>query len=204
MIQTLARTEQSVARVDTICAGLVPAQLDRAFEFQRLAAEHGGSNERLWYAAAPALDGERFLDDLPQWIHYRAVAYGYLEQALADGHLRAPAALARVHLPDDPMLRGHIPSPLRIPDRKRHLVYRELSRMLAPRNDLFVGAGIGDDEFIDMSVVAEGDADMVAVQQEAEALYKRFYPGIERGMDASVNSPAGPFSDLPPDEVCAE
>lgn len=203
MINALAVMEERAAREETACAGLESRHLDRALELQLMAAERGGARERLWYASAPALDREFFLENLSEWARYRAVAYGYLEQALAAGDPAAPSALAQVHLPADSGLPGMRTTPLMIPDARKHLVYRELSRLLSPPLTP-VASPPGSFSIDDLVEGVDADVDMREIRAEAEQLRQRYYAGVNTESTTSFSSPVGPFFTASPSEICGE
>lgn len=88
--------DSALQRNDVFCANIDAERLQVSFPVQ-LAAARWNPELRLWLASQPALDPQRFLQDLDAWREYRAVALPWLREAALAGDPTAQVLMARVH-----------------------------------------------------------------------------------------------------------
>lgn len=73
---------EQAERAAVDCTGIDDATTAQAFKFQRLAALNGDMKHLRWLVVAPALRQDRFVEDLEDWIDYRALAKEYVQRAM--------------------------------------------------------------------------------------------------------------------------
>ena len=195
-IDSVARMQERNEHEARVCRGLEAEQLNQAISFQRIAAMRGSTRMRLWYAARPAMERERFLAELGEWERYRQLAPGYLEEALHAGDPLAPEILADVHRPDSgppiPVL-----VPYRAPDPYRYYLYRELAGLLGQASP---------PSMLDGFVPEHGpDLDMERIRAEARVMHERLFASASTGRDEPKTIHAlRAGGDLRHDEVCGD
>lgn len=195
-IDTLATAMERNQLEAQVCAGVDEQHIQEAIEFQRIAAQRGTTRMRLWYAARPAMDRERFLDQLDEWQRYRQLAPQYLQEALHAGDPLVIGVLTDVHKPPS---RSPFPVqvPYRDPDPHRYFLFRALSELFVPR----------EPSPLDMLEPSPGaDLDLAQIASEAEDLRLRWFPdaGVDaplEGMDLNGLSFGGQLTSA---ELCGE
>lgn len=101
IVDGLAHDQMSLDDLAPVCSGVTPEQLNRAYDFQVLAAEYGPASYGVELALDPVLSIGNFVNELERWQDYRQRAPGYLEAGLRHGHAGAVLGLARMHAPNE-------------------------------------------------------------------------------------------------------
>lgn len=117
----LKQNEDSVA----FCAGVDNATLNNGYEYQRIAATHGGTRYERWLVTLPALEQRNFLSHLDDWRDYRGRAHAYFSRSLAQRNGDDLALLVAVYAPDDPMV---VRPPYHVDDNVTFLALYEIAR----------------------------------------------------------------------------
>ena len=170
-----------VARLERVCADVVPTDATESFRWQQQAAQAGNRESLFRAAATPALRLEDLLAHVPEWSAWRDRALGYLEQSLVQGDARAVDALAMAYREGPFLRRPRIVAA----DAQRGYLYSRLRTRIAE--------AAGEPPARIAAMVAEeaswslDDAGRAVAESEAARLFDQYFAGRPaQPLDADV------------------